>query len=105
MTHTPGPHKAILNHDGRHHLVPIMATGPDFQDNEKWPHHPLLGGVYHGRGHADKKTAEATARLWAAAPDMLMALQAIALHCSSLDAEGIRAYCDAAIAKAEGRES
>lgn len=45
------------------------------------------------------------ARLIAAAPDLLAALETIALHCPSLDVVGIRAYCDAAIAKATGVQS
>ena len=45
----------------------------------------------------------ANARLIAAAPFLLQTLETIALHAPSLDAAGIREYCDAAIAKAGGR--
>lgn len=40
------------------------------------------------------------AAIRAAAPDLVVALQAIALHAPSLDAQGIRDICDAALAKA-----
>jgi hypothetical protein len=45
------------------------------------------------------------ARLVAAAPDLLTALQTIALHITSLDAQGVRELCEAAIAKATGKET
>ncbi len=47
---------------------------------------------------------DANGALIAAAPDMLIALQTIALHAPSLDAQGIRELCDAAIAKARGEQ-
>lgn len=47
-------------------------------------------------------TAAANARLIAAAPDMLIVLQTIALHAPSLNVQGIRELCDYAIAKAQG---
>ncbi len=40
-------------------------------DCETGPYHPLIGAVYHGRGHANKATAEAIANLFAAAPALL----------------------------------
>lgn len=45
---------------------------------------------------------DANGALIAAAPDMLIALQTIALRASSLDVQGIRELCDAALAKARG---
>lgn len=45
-------------------------------------------------------SAEQAARLIAAAPAMLLALQTIALHAPSLDSAGIRGLCDEAIAAA-----
>jgi hypothetical protein len=49
-----------------------------------------------------REEAEANARLIAAAPDMLTALETIALHAPSLDTAGIRELTDAAIAKTTG---
>ena len=76
---TPGPMEAVMDMDGRHHAVPILTYHPSFVDTADGtkPYHPLIGQVFHGRGHADKATAEATARLWASAPDLLEALENI----------------------------
>jgi hypothetical protein len=57
-----------------------------------------------GQPEVELEEARANARLIAAAPDMLTALQTIALHISSLDAQGVRDLCDAAIAQATGKE-
>jgi hypothetical protein len=51
---------------------------------------------------ADAARVEADRALMCAAPDMLIALQTIALHITSLDAQGVRELCEAAIAKARG---
>lgn len=55
-----------------------------------------------GQPEVELKEARANARLIAAAPDMLTALQTIALHITSLDAEGVRELCNRAIAEAIG---
>lgn len=51
---------------------------------------------------ADIAERMANARLIAAAPDLLVALQTIFLHAPSLDVTGIRELCDAALSKAAG---
>ena len=84
---TPGPYEACVDMDGRHHAISIMATAPEFnKDDETEPYHPLIASVHHGLGHAPRETAEATARLIAAAPDMYEALS-IALIALDLDPE------------------
>ena len=57
-------------------------------------------------GDVDRAQAEANARLIAAAPDLLAALQAMltALDCESVSYREIEA-AEAAIAKAEGRDA
>ena len=52
-----------------------MADGPEFADSESWPYHPRIGAAYHGRDNAPREVAEANARLMAAAPLLLEALQ------------------------------
>lgn len=56
--HTPTPWHTVDNFDGRHHVVPILASW-ECDGNE--PYHPLIVQVLMGRGHADKATALATA--------------------------------------------
>lgn len=87
--HTPGPWIA------KRGSVRIAAT-PDDGVAECWRH------VDGGTLCPTLEEACANARLIAAAPDMLTALQCIALHAPSLDVIGIRELCDAAIAKATG---
>lgn len=67
---TPGPLKARLGFDGRHNRIPIISEAPSFADDANWPYHPLIAHVLMGRGHAPRHVAEATAQLFAAAPDM-----------------------------------
>jgi len=87
--HTPGPWSADEQ-------VIFASSGEAIAST--WKFGQLDTG---GRGsHAE---ADANARLIAAAPFLLQTLQTIALHAPSLDAAGIREYCDAAIAKAGGR--
>lgn len=71
-THTPGPLNAVTTHDGRHQCIPIMA---DWEYSEDAPYHPLIANVFCGRGHAPRATAEATATLFSAAPDLLAACE------------------------------
>lgn len=79
------------------HDTNLSAIGTDIKT--AGPNSRVVGyAITIGRGGP---RAHANARLWAAAPDMLMALETIALHAPSLDAEGIRELCDAAIAKAK----
>lgn len=85
--HTPGPWRAMP--DGA-----IQRDAPM----------PMGGAVVAYTRHAAIATQAANARLIAAAPDMLTALQTIALHIPSLDAQGVRELCDAAIAQATGKE-
>lgn len=84
--HTPGPWKFVK--DANFIMASIVIC------ENIAPTHPRTGNPEWTPQH------EANARLIAAAPDLLQALQTIALHAPSLDAEGIRALCDEAIAKA-----
>lgn len=59
MTPTPAPLKTVSEYDGRHHAIPILAS---WERDESSPYHPLIAQVLHGRGHADKATAIATAQ-------------------------------------------
>lgn len=53
----PLPLKASLNAGSGHTSIPILTERPDFMV-ENWPHHPLIAGVYHGRGHASRELAQ-----------------------------------------------
>lgn len=91
--------------DGRHHHLAIMTENWAFK-NEDWPYHPKIAGVYHGLGHADRETAQATARLIAAAPDLLASLKALtdALDYGAIkNCQGIWKNALDVILKAEGR--
>ena len=61
---------------------------------------PKLGVRCNETGVCAAFWREEDRALFLAAPDLLQALETIALHAPSLDAAGIREYCDAAIAKA-----
>lgn len=64
--HSPLPYRAASNMDGRHQAIPIMCEAPEFKTDD-WPYHPRLGSITHGKGHADMKTAQATANFIALA--------------------------------------
>ncbi len=91
--HTPGPLDIVTHKDGRHKEFVIMQTNGM---------NKVATAPYH---HVTKETALANARLIAAAPDLLEALEVMR------DNETIRAVCPspiwatitAAIAKARGQ--
>lgn len=64
---THGGWEAKIDMDGRHHYLAILATAPEFKD-EEWPYHPLIIQVPHGRGSAPRNIAEGNAAFIAAAP-------------------------------------
>ncbi len=82
--HTPGP----------------WRTGDMFNTVFGPPNTSIDGGPSPKTIATVQKGNKANARLIAAAPDLLAALQTIALHAPSLDAQGVRDIADAAIAKA-----
>jgi hypothetical protein len=71
---TPGPF-ITADEDGRHKRVAILTDSPEFADEDAQPYHPLIGVVYYGGQHAPRETAQATARLWASASELLEALK------------------------------
>jgi len=79
--HTPGPWRAAIDMDGRHHGLSILTDAPEFNtDDGKEPYHPLIGVAYHGLGRAPRNIAEANATLMAQAPRMLEALEKMLLR-------------------------
>jgi hypothetical protein len=86
--------------EAKHTPGPWAAFGCDV--GTLGPRHRVI--CWTGQPEVELEEARANARLIAAAPDMLTALQTIALHISSLDAQGVRELCDAAIAQATGKE-
>lgn len=86
--HTPGPYRVTIEGPGRKYMF-IRESRTD---------RSILAEVNRFGRSADEVAA--TAALFAAAPDMLVALQTIALHAPSLDVASIRELCDAAISRA-----
>lgn len=86
--HTPGPWTIDNDHrpgmEYNRHI--LQRDDPNMR----------IAFMAHDNGRNPKKDL-ANARLIAAAPDMLRALETIALHAPSLDADGVRELCDAAI--------
>ena len=100
--HTPGPWIAV-ERDAPERPVrcmprisvgqPVESGGPSFEQCVAWIVPRRFGGSQH----------EADARLIAAAPDMLMALESFTDSMDMLDLDRARADARAAIAKARGR--
>lgn len=89
----------VYNHsDKRHGELAVMArTGGKDGDGGK------VASVWAGRGHHfDWPEAEANARLIAAAPDLLAALELVFRHYQEVDGDVIAPQVRAAIAKAKG---
>ena len=104
---TPTPWKAHCDMDGRHRHIAILTEAPEFT-GDKWPYHPKIAMVIHGgRSDCPKKIAEANARLMAAAPDLLEALEvmySMSFNASRGNMQVALKQAEAAIAKARGVE-
>jgi hypothetical protein len=99
--HTPGPMRAS-DTDGRHKRVAIMAHGDQFKDEDLQPYHPLIGVVYYGGQHAPREVANATASLFAAAPDLLAVCERVFNHPLIRITGDVERDLIAALAKARG---
>ena len=70
--HTPGPWRAVMDHDGRHRNIPVMA--PWSCDGTE-AYHPLIVTVRFGGSDCPREISEANARLIAESPMLLTSLQ------------------------------